>query len=99
MNEMSVVEMLLDPDCEEVIRCVSEDGNIVDFDQIAVIPYQEKLYAILKPITQIEGVGADEALVFLVDVEEDIINVVYDFDLCDKVFELYYELLQKEGIA
>ncbi len=97
-NEMSVVEMLLDPDCEEVIECLGESGEVISFDQIAVIPYKNELYAILKPITKLDGVGEDEALVFLIDQEEDTINVVYDFDLCDVVFELYYELLKKEGM-
>ena len=98
MDEMSVVDLLLDPDCEEPIECVGENGNVIVFDQIAIIPYKDKLYAILKPTTKIDGVGEDEALVFWVNVEDDTIEVVYDFDLCDKVFELYYELLKNEGM-
>ena len=39
MEEMSVVEMLLDPDCEEKVECVNEDGNIISFDQIAVVVF------------------------------------------------------------
>jgi hypothetical protein len=98
MEEMSVVEMLLDPDCEERVECLNEDGNIISFDQIAVIPYKDKLYAILKPVEKLEGVREDEALVFHINVEEDSIEVIYDFDLCDKIFELYYKLLKDEGL-
>ena len=98
MEEMSVVEMLLDPDCEERVECLNEDGNIISFDQIAVIPYKDKLYAILKPVEKLEGVGEDEALVFHINVEEDSIEVLYVFDLCDKIFELYYKLLKDEGL-
>ena len=98
MEEMSVVEMLLDPDCEERVECFNDDGNIISFDQIAVIPYKDKLYAILKPVEKLEGVGEDEALVFHINVEEDSIEVIYDFDLCDKIFELYYKLLKDEGL-
>ena len=72
--------------------------NIISFDQIAVIPYKDKLYAILKPVEKLEGVGEDEALVFHINVEEDSIEVIYDFDLCDKIFELYYKLLKDEGL-
>ena len=97
-QEISVVDMLLDPDNESPITCYNEEGNAVEFDQIAVIPYKDKLYAILKPITKIEGVGADEALVFYVDVEEDTLQIVYDFDLCDRVFDVYYDLLKQEGL-
>ena len=97
-EEYSIVEMLLDPDNESPIACYNEELGEIYFDQIAVIPLEEKLYAILKPVEEIEGVGADEALVFLINVEEDTIEVVYDFDLCDKVFEVYYDLLEKEGL-
>ena len=98
MEEMSVVEMLLDPDCEERVECLNEDGNIISFDQIAVIPYKDKLYAILKPVEKLEGVGEDEALVFHINVEYDSIEVFFYFDLCDKIFELYYKLLKDEGL-
>ena len=96
-EEMSVVDMLLDPDNESPITCVNDKGDLIEFDQIAVIPLKEKLYAILKPITKIEGVGDDEALVFSIDVEEDSIEVVNDFKLIDKVFDVYYDLLKKES--
>ncbi len=97
-DEISVVDMLLDPDNESPITCVSEDGELVKLDQIAIIPLKDKLYAILKPITKVEGVADNEALVFNVDIEEDTIAIVNDFKLIDKVFEVYYDLLKKEGL-
>lgn len=98
MNEdFSLVEMLLDPDNESPVVCYNEDGGEVLFDQIAVIPYCDELYAILKPITKLEGVGENEAMVFKINVDEDSIEILYDFDLCDKIFEVYYDLLKKEN--
>lgn len=97
-EEMSVIDMLLDPDNESPITLVNEEGALIKFDQIAIIPLKDMLYAILKPITKIEGVGEDEALVFSVDVEEDTLEIVNDFKLVDKVFDKYYELLKKEGL-
>lgn len=97
-EEISVVDMLLDPDNESPITLVNEEGALIKFDQIAIIPLKDMLYAILKPITKIEGVGEDEALVFSVDVEEDTLEIVNDFKLVDKVFDKYYELLKKEGL-
>ena len=97
MNEdYSLIETLLDPDNESVITLMSEDNKIIEFDQIAVIPYENELYAILKPITHIDGVGEDEALVFRLNVEEDSLEIINDFDLCDNVFDIYYDLLKKE---
>ena len=97
-TEISLIDMLLDPDNESVITLMSEDNTIVEFDQIAVIPYENELYAILKPITHIDGVKEDEALVFRMNVEEDSLEIINDFDLCDNVFDIYYDLLKKEGL-
>jgi hypothetical protein len=96
-EEISVVDMLLDPDNESPITLVKEDGSLIKFDQIAIIPLKDMLYAILKPITKIEGVGEDEALVFHINIEEDSLEVIYDFSLCDKIFDVYYDLLKEQG--
>ena len=53
----------------------NEKGEKISFEQIAVIPLEERIFAILKPIEKTEGVGEDEALVFevynqLMDEEE-----------------------------
>lgn len=97
MNEdFSLIDTILDPDNESPIRLIDEGNNIVEFDQIAVIPYEDELYAILKPITHIDGVGEDEALVFRLNIEEDSVEIINDFDLCDNVFDIYYDLLKKE---
>ena len=95
--EVDLIDMLLDPDNESPVQLQSGDGSIISFDQIAVIPYQDELYAILKPITHIEGVGDDEALVFKLFIEEDSLEIVNDFDLCDAVFDVYYDLLKQEN--
>ena len=97
-TEMSIIDMLLDPENEAPIVCVNDKGEEVHLDQIAVVPLMDNLYAILKPITDIDGVGEDEALVFEVDFEEDTIQIVNDFNLIDQVFDKYYELLRKEGL-
>ena len=97
-NEISLIDTLLDPDNESVITLMSENNTIIEFDQIAVIPSENELYAILKPITHIDGVNEDEALVFRMNVEEDSLEIINDFDLCDNVFDIYYDLLKKEGL-
>ena len=96
-TDFSLIDMLLDPDNESPIELQNGDGTIVKFDQIAVIPYENELYAILKPITYVEGVGDDEALVFKLFIEEDSLEIVNDFDLCDAVFDVYYDLLKQEN--
>ena len=96
MEEMSVVEQILDEDNESPVELFDDKGKSILFDQIAVIPFNNRLYAILKPITKIEGVGDDEALVFEIFIEEDTVVIVNDFDLIDSVFAVYYDLLHKQ---
>ena len=98
MNEdYSVIDMLLDPDNESPIVLQNEKGEHVSFDQIAIIPYNDKLYAILKPITPVEGVGENEALVFELLYEEDSLVIINNFEICDSVFDIYYDLLKQES--
>ena len=98
-NEM--IEALLDPENNDLIRLYDEDGNPIVFRQIAVTNLDGALYAILKPEDAIEGLGEDEALVFALqenDEGEVSLLLITDEDTVDAVFEDYYRLLRDEGI-
>ena len=97
-KERSIIDMLLDDNCTETLKVVADNGAQHEFEQIAVIPLDNEIYAILKPLTKIEGVGADEAITFLVDEENEQIIVVQDMKLIEKVFNEYYKLLKEEGL-
>ena len=87
---------LLDPKDSGVIVLYDEDDKPVEFEQIALIPYNEKLYTILKPVKKMDGVGEDEAIVFAFeeDEEEDQILVVEENDaVIDAVFDVYNKLV------
>ncbi len=92
---VSPIDQLLDENNEEPITLYDENDNPQQFDQIAVIPLDGKLYAILKPLFEIEGMAEDEALVLYIDVEgeEETLTIVTDEELGNRVFEVYYELL------
>ncbi len=94
---MDVIEMLLDEACNDNIVLYGEDGEECEFEQVAVIPIGEALYFILRPVGM-EGLEDDEAFVFeLVQNEgEATIDLVEDDAIIDRVFELYYELLDDE---
>ena len=94
---MDVIEMLLDEACNDNIVLYGEDGEECEFEQVAVIPLEEKLYFILRPV-DMEGLEDDEAFVFeLVQTEDDAtIDLVEDDETVDRVFALYYELLDDE---
>ena len=100
---MDLLDVLLDESNSEPIDLMDNDGHVITFDQVAIIPYGEdderKLYVILKPVDKIAGVGDDEAIVFEVDENDDgvpYLRVTGDDEIAVKVFDKYYELLEKE---
>ena len=99
-EEKSQIEMLLDENNTENLKLYDENNKETEFEQVAIIPLDEKIYAILKPVTKIVGVNDDEALVFVIEEidDEDCLVIVDDEAVVDKVFKEYYELLEAEGI-
>ncbi len=105
MNEkLSLLNMLLAYDKKEPILLTDESGNVMTFEQVAILTYgvkeEKRLYCILKPLNKMEGIEDDEAFVFRVEENEDnyaVIKVEVDEKITDEVFQRYYALL-KEGI-
>ncbi len=100
-EEKSPIDRLFDEDDVSPISLFNEKGEEVKFEQIALIPVEEDIYAILKPIEQMEGIGEDEALVFEIvegenEEDGDFLNLVSDIDVIDKVFEVYNKLMDEE---
>ena len=95
-NKVNPIDALYDENNEDNIFLYNENDEPIEFAQIAVIPIEENVYAILKPIEQVEGTADDEELVFeIIDDEE--IHIVQDEKIATKVFDIYYEMLNKEG--
>lgn len=99
-KEISQIEMLLDETNTDNIKLFDENNKETEFEQVAIIPIDDKIYAILKPVTEIVGVNDDEALVFMIEEidDEEVLVIVDDEDIVDKVFNEYYALLKEEGI-
>ena len=49
-QERSAIDMLLDEECTENIVMYDDKDQETEFEQIAIIPFNEKVYAILRPI-------------------------------------------------
>ena len=97
-SEPSPIEMLLDPDDSDPIMLYNEKGEPCKFDQVALIPLDEKLYVILSPVTPIPGVGENEGLVFSIEEieDEDTLVLCADPEIIDRVFDVYEALLAEE---
>lgn len=93
-----IIDVLLDEENKEPIILVDGNGRELEFEQIAVIPYKEKLYCVLKPIDKIENVADDEAIVFYVEEggKQPVLKVETDELTAIEVFEEYYNLLDGE---
>ncbi|MGN0748697.1 MAG: DUF1292 domain-containing protein [Christensenellales bacterium] len=97
-EEMDVLDILLDEENDDPISLFDENDNEIKFEQVAIIPENEKIYAILKPIDEMEGVEDDEAIVFVVDQDEEgnsVLIVEKDEPTAIKVFDKYYQLLDE----
>lgn len=93
-----ILDVLLDEGNKDPIVLVDGNGRKIAFEQIAVIPYNEKLYCVLKPIDEIENVADDEAIVFFVDESGEKPELMVETDelVAMQVFEQYYDLLDRE---
>ena len=96
---VDILDLLLDEENSEPISLFDENDKEVKFEQVAIIPEGEKIYAILKPIDEMEGVADDEAIVFVVDYDNDgnsFLAVETNEEIAIKVFDKYYQLLDEE---
>lgn len=100
-EEKTVFEQLLDENDNSNIFLYDENEKEIEFEQIAIIPIKEDVYAILKPVKPMEGVGEDEAMVFELEETpegEELLNLldpVEDSDMIDLVFAEYDKLMQE----
>ena len=90
------IDALYDEDNNDAIILFNEKGEEIAFEQIAIIPQGDKVYAILKPIQPLEGVGEDEGLVFLINDDDGILELITDEKIIDDVFTVYEELTEEE---
>ena len=62
--EKNIIDRLLDENDSDPIVLFTDQNQAVEFEQVAVILWQEKPYVILKPLVAVNGITDDEALVF-----------------------------------
>jgi uncharacterized protein YrzB (UPF0473 family) len=93
------IDALYDENNNDAIILFNEKGEEIAFEQIALIPIAEKVYAILKPIQPMDGVGEDEGLVFSIeqnDEGEEYLMLTVDEEIIDAVFTVYEALVAEE---
>ena len=94
-NNEKYVDRLFDENNSENIFIKDNDGREIEFEQAAVVDFEENYYAVLQPVTKIEGVGEDEFLVFLIDEENDCLTYVEDDRVIDGVNDGFLAMLEE----
>lgn len=97
VEERSAIDLLLDENYTGNIVMYDENDKEVEFEQIAIIPFNDKIYALLHPLN-VDTLDEDEAIVFSVEEidDEDAIVLVEDMNVVNAVFDEYYRLLKEQ---
>ena len=97
LSNFDILDVILDENNTDELVLQNEQGKQIRFEQVAVIPYNEKIYVILKPIDKIEGVEDDQAIVFLADETKRSTVLVPEQDekIAIKIFDEYYNLVEE----
>ena len=93
-KKINPIEQILDEENLDNIILMDEDNKPIEFEQVAVIPLERTglLYAILLPVTPMEGVGEGEGVLFVIDEENGTIDIERDDDIIDEVLAIYESL-------
>lgn len=81
---------------DDIVSLYTQDGEKIDFVEIAGIAHKGEFYAILQPVELIQGMAEDEAIVFHVSRNEDgtdKFDIVLDDEIIDAVFASYNKML------
>ena len=81
------------------VTLVTDQGEEVDFDVIASITLDEKLYFIMQPVELLEDMTEEDCLVFEVtpvNDEEDKFDIVTDEKIIEAVFAEYDKLVAED---
>jgi len=83
-TDVSILEKLFDGDNDDNLFLFDEDGNEIEFEQIAAINHEDQVYAILHPMDAPE----DEVVVFRIDpTDEESIIMVEDEKLANEILQ------------
>ena len=80
----------------DIITLTSQSGEDIDFRHIADVKHRSYTYAILQPVILLEGMAANEALVFRVTYAGNG-NSNYNIELNDKIVDAVFKKYNKQS--
>lgn len=91
------IEQILDENNTENIVLYDAESKPIEFEQVAVIPLERtgNLYAIMIPVTPMQGVNEGEGVLFVVDEIKGSIEIERDEAIIDEVLSIYKTLIEE----
>ena len=93
--EKTIFDILYDDNDNDNIVLSDESGEEIEFEQVALFTINDKDYAMLHPVSKIEGLDDDIVILFHMDEENDRLTAVEDQAILDEAYALYEELLEE----
>ncbi len=95
MKIKNPIEQILDENNMENVVLYDADNKPIEFEQVAVIPLERTgmLYAIMIPVTPMQGVGEGEGVLFVIDELKGSIDIERDDATIDEVLSIYQTLI------
>ncbi|MBR4998952.1 MAG: hypothetical protein IKY10_03635 [Clostridia bacterium] len=97
MKIKNPLEQILDENNTENVILYDADNKPIEFEQVALIPLERtgKLYAIMIPVTPMQGVEEGEGVLFVVDEIKGDIEIERDDTIIDEVLSIYKTLIEE----
>ena len=97
MKIKNPIEQILDENNMENVILYDDENNPIEFEQVAVIPLERTgfLYAIMIPVTPMQGVGEGEGVLFVIDELKGSIEIERDDAIIDEVLTIYKTLIDE----
>ena len=95
-NNERFVDKLFDDNNFDSIFVKDNSGKEIEFDQVALVDYEGSYYAILMPLTELEGVEEGEVLIFRVDEEKDCLVYLEDEKVANEIMDILANDIEDE---
>ena len=97
MKIKNPIEQILDENNLDNIVLYDSENKPIEFEQVAVIPLDRtaKLYAIMIPVTPMQGVNEGEGVLFVIDELKGTIDIERDDAIIDEVLSIYKTLIEE----
>lgn len=96
MKIKNPIDQILDEKNMENVILYDAENKPIEFEQVALIPLERtaKLYAIMIPVTPMQGVNEGEGVLFVIDEIKGDIEIERDDAIIDEVLTIYKTLIE-----